>query len=127
LQWVQVWENGTSVAVPAYSLPLPPETYFPLLAAVAMFLFYLYAAWRWQLFDPWRGDYFYNAVLAIIYIFAGLLLLSTPYVYITLNCSGVEFTAVVANPYAASGYVPLVLGILSLVLAVAQALGELVE
>lgn len=128
LQWVQVWENGTRVAVPAYTVPLPPEAYLPLLAAVAMAVAYVWLGLRWRLFDPWRGDYLVNILLGVVYTVGGVLTLNmSAYVYTTLDCSGDKYTTVVANPYAASGYVPLALGIVSTVLAVAQALGELVE
>jgi len=121
LWWVEVWANGTTRVVPANVVPLPLEAYLPLVVSIAMAIAYFYAGWRWDLFDPLRGDYIANILVAAVYTAAGFLIVTTmSYVYITLNCSGVEYTAVARNPYAVSGYLPLVLGVVAGVLALSQ-------
>jgi len=122
LWWVEVWANGTTRVVPANVVPLPLEAYLPLAISVAMAIAYFWLGWRRNLFDPLDGDYVLNALFAAVYTAAGFLIVNTmTYVYTTLNCSGVEYTAVVWNPYAVSGYLPLALGIVAGALAVSQA------
>jgi len=122
LWWVEVWVNGTTRVVPANVVPLPLEAYLPLVVSIAMAIAYFWLGWTRDLFDPLRGDYIVNTVIAAVYTAAGFLITTTTtYVYTTLNCSGVEYTVVASNPYAASGYLPLALGVVAGVLALAQA------